>query len=741
MSPHYVAPEVLEGHVSRWSDQYSLAVTYAQLRTGQLPFKGDSIHQIIYKHLHELPDLAGLPEEERQVVARALAKRPEERWPTCRAFVHGLQAAAMAEDRRLASLGGETLIPGVPPVRPEELDTDAATEPPSTQPMVPDTRAPEHEPTPADAVDEEAVARQGSRRWIRPALAASLVVLLVLVAVTLIPGIGRIRRNDPATKQDEGAIAEPPRTDASRLAEDVASASKGGDATIAKPVSTPPAKPVSTPPHDQPPVVSEESSPAIPRTPEVLPPRRAADLDRALADQAHALLKKYCYRCHGVRFEVPGYNVLDRDILVASRGEDDPPYVVPGKPEESYLWERVGVDKDMPPSGPKPSDEERTLIERWILAGAPFPIADLATRPIKTEKDVLAAIRDHLRHVREGDRAFLRYFTLHNLHNDRSLGEDDLRLARAAVAKLVNSLSWKPEIVVPEAIDPAQTVLAIDLRDVGWDERHLFNEILGRYPYGLKHDKDRDESVRALASEVYTLSGSSMPYVRADWFVATASRPPLYHILLDLPKEARALERLLKVDVEGDFLNDKLARAGFATSGVSSQNRLVDRHVALYGAYWKSYDFKRNEGTGNLFRFPLGPVFADNPFSRQEFEHAGGEILFNLPNGLQGYLLVDAKGNRIDAGPIEIVGDALKTSGTAAIVTGLSCMACHQRGVIPFKDTIREGLAVAGAARDKVERLFPEKAAMDKLLGRDEARFLKALDEATGPFLKVGDDR
>jgi len=134
------------------------------------------------------------------VVARALAKRPEERWSTCRAFVHGLQAAAMAEDRRLASLSGETLIPGVPFVRPEELDTDAATEPPSTQPMVPDTRAAEHEAPPADTVGEEAVARQGSRRWIRPALAASLVVLLVLVAVSLIPGIGRIGRNGPATK-------------------------------------------------------------------------------------------------------------------------------------------------------------------------------------------------------------------------------------------------------------------------------------------------------------------------------------------------------------------------------------------------------------------------------------------------------------------------------------------------------------------------------------------------------------
>ena len=38
LSPNYVAPEVLEGHVAPWTDQYSLAVTYYQLRTGRLPF-------------------------------------------------------------------------------------------------------------------------------------------------------------------------------------------------------------------------------------------------------------------------------------------------------------------------------------------------------------------------------------------------------------------------------------------------------------------------------------------------------------------------------------------------------------------------------------------------------------------------------------------------------------------------------------------------------------------------------
>jgi serine/threonine-protein kinase len=236
------------------------------------------------------------------------------------------------------------------------------------------------------------------------------------------------------------------------------------------------------------------------------------------------------------------------------------------------------------------------------------------------------------------------------------------------------------------------------------------------------------------------MAGVSVPFVRADWFVATAARPPLYHNLLGLPDTAEALEMLLKVDTEADFLRDRLARAGFVQSGVSSHNRLVDRHPALYGAYWKSYDFRRDDGTANLFRFPLGPVFAANPFPNQAFEHAGGEIIFNLPNGLQAYLLVDAKGKRIDVGPPDVVTDSLRTAGTAEVVNGLSCMSCHDQGMKRFKDTVRAGLGIAGAPGEKAERLFRDQDEMKHLLDRDEARFLKAVEEAAGPFLKVGAD-
>jgi hypothetical protein len=108
--------------VSRHSDQYALAVTYYQLRTGRLPFTG-SIGEVLEGHLHQAPDLSCLPDSERQVVARAMAKCPEERWPTCRDFVHRLEGTAVetlpsfgAGPRPTAIATGTTELPNEPAI-------------------------------------------------------------------------------------------------------------------------------------------------------------------------------------------------------------------------------------------------------------------------------------------------------------------------------------------------------------------------------------------------------------------------------------------------------------------------------------------------------------------------------------------------------------------------------------------------------------------------------------------------
>jgi serine/threonine-protein kinase len=467
---------------------------------------------------------------------------------------------------------------------------------------------------------------------------------------------------------------------------------------------------------------------------------RAAD--QQLAERAYAVLKQNCYPCHGVDFKVPKFNVLDRDILVKLRGVKKP-YLTPGKPEKSKIWSRAGEDEDMPPKGPL-SKAQQALLKKWIAAGAPFPRAE-KSRPFLSDKDILTAIRNDLRDkVEPEERKFQRYFSLAHLYNNTTVKEEDLRLYRAALAKLVNSLSWEADLVVPKAIDRRETIYRIDLRKLGWDRRGLWRAVLKAYPYALSQDDSKDKTLRRLARTIKDLSRNKVPYLRADWFIASASRPPLYHTLLELPANAAALERKLRVDVLRDFRQDRLARAGLTSSGVSRQNRLVERHPASNGAtyYWKSYDFRTNEGRGNLLKYPLGPSSRKHPFPDHTFEHAGGEIIFNLPNGLQGYLLVDHKDNRINEGPSDIVRDLLETSGSPAIVNGLSCMACHKDGIIGgFKDVVRGGDAVSGTAREKVQRLYPGDKKLARLIQKDRRRFLSALEKAIGPFLQVGADK
>jgi formylglycine-generating enzyme required for sulfatase activity len=90
-TPAYAPPEVSEGNPSPRSDQYALAVSWCQCRGDRLPFAGGP-SQLVLAHLRQPPDLSMLPEGERPVVARALSKKPEARWSSCRAFLQALQA-------------------------------------------------------------------------------------------------------------------------------------------------------------------------------------------------------------------------------------------------------------------------------------------------------------------------------------------------------------------------------------------------------------------------------------------------------------------------------------------------------------------------------------------------------------------------------------------------------------------------------------------------------------------------
>jgi len=92
VTPVYAAPETFEDRVTRFSDQYSLAIVYQELLTGVRPFNGTNTRQLILQHLTQPPDLKPLPDSDREAVGRSLAKRPEDRFPNCSAFVTALRS-------------------------------------------------------------------------------------------------------------------------------------------------------------------------------------------------------------------------------------------------------------------------------------------------------------------------------------------------------------------------------------------------------------------------------------------------------------------------------------------------------------------------------------------------------------------------------------------------------------------------------------------------------------------------
>ena len=97
-TPEYTAPEQVKGRlVDGRADQYALACVAWHLLTGTVPFQRDLGMAVLFAHLYEplppLDALQHLPAAAAQVLARALAKDPGERYPSCGEFADALRDA------------------------------------------------------------------------------------------------------------------------------------------------------------------------------------------------------------------------------------------------------------------------------------------------------------------------------------------------------------------------------------------------------------------------------------------------------------------------------------------------------------------------------------------------------------------------------------------------------------------------------------------------------------------------
>ena len=472
-----------------------------------------------------------------------------------------------------------------------------------------------------------------------------------------------------------------------------------------------------------------------------------------------AVFEANCAKCHGAGTVAQGGMdyILDLGTLVEKEK------VIPGKPEESRVWLRMtNAESPMPPPSEmqRPSESDVQSVHDWIAGCA--GVQSCGEQPFMTRDVMLQKINADISAVPLQNQKFTRYFSFVHLWN-AGWCDAEIEVFRQALIKLVNSLSQETLIKAPEAIDAERLIYRIDISDYDWDlddgeARPKLSESTFYFPedpVGKSFDDrwemmaDQNpyniEFVGQIALNIKNLAGTHFPIMQGDAFIDASSRSPLYYDILGIPKRSaqltpeddvctadECLETQLKINILANIADEKInddgkvARAGFHESDVSDFNRVIERHRftdANNRVFWLSYDFNSQSGKANIGVHPL------------DFEFAGGEIIFSLPNGLQAYMLTDQKGNRLNEGPIDIVQD--ESQKDFLVRNGVSCMGCHSSGMIKKPDDVRFELDAGQAEtqfsdpdKEFIRALYPERDEFEELYNQDVRRFNDALEAA-----------
>jgi hypothetical protein len=234
---------------------------------------------------------------------------------------------------------------------------------------------------------------------------------------------------------------------------------------------------------------------------------------------------------------------------------------------------------------------------------------------------------------------------------------------------------------------------------------------------------------KATAAGLALLTKSDFPIFEVRWLIYNGLVEPRYHELLGLDDTEASAKKLAAVDEKlSDKVGSKL-RGAVLFSEVAHHNRLLERtpsqHRSGRGSYWESYDFKTSVDLQDVLKDTLN----DKPDAK--------EVIFTLPNGLNGYFVVDGNGKRLDKADGDVANNKRSKFRDTQVRAAYHCMACHfaDRGYIPVDDEVRAlskktiTLVVDAydKSRSKAERSRSEK--IRRLYLEDDINDLLALDQ------------
>jgi len=466
-----------------------------------------------------------------------------------------------------------------------------------------------------------------------------------------------------------------------------------------------------------------------------------------LGKEVKAILEQNCARCHA------GTKSGDMDYILDLRKLVTNDKVVPGIKEDSQLYVRM-QQQSMPPAyerTQRPTFGQIDQVGQFIdeLPKDLFDTdASCKTLPFMELDDQIALMAQDVQKLDAKDQPFTRYLTITYSSNAGGCeGErKELERQRFALFKGINSVSTNNIVGKPQPIDEANTIYRIDIRDYNWDRQiDLLDDGVAGAPGTVLFDDAWDAIVAGAGAFAVPYTGdqaddlnadtaTEVPFLPVNAFIQATEFGDLYYSLIGAKANLFDFERdVLLIDTKAEIADDNLLRGGFSNSGVSKQERVLNRFdqgTANGYAYWISFDFdggSGNEAGGGLVLGLANESIYQNPI---DFKFTGGEAIFNLPNGFQGYYVANAAGKRLNEAPVGIVIDPAQNNGL--VTNGASCHSCHNAGMITFTDTVRQFVLdnkniFNNATYEAVMNQYPTQAVFQAAMDADSALHVNAV--------------
>ena len=493
--------------------------------------------------------------------------------------------------------------------------------------------------------------------------------------------------------------------------------------------------------------VTGPTTPATPTTP-VNTPAGPDTYDGAdpfsseMGKQVKSILEVNCGQCHSNGVSLGDMNyILDLNELV-KQGK-----IIPGDASDSQIFIRM-QQQSMPPAfirDQRPTFGQIELVGQFIDSMDPIEANECDPLDFMTQDEMISAMARDVSTLDEGDQPFTRYLTVTYNSNAGGCGRE-LDRQRYALYKGINSVSTNTRVTQPVAIDADDLIFRIDIRDYNWDRAIDIEDdgivdfddawlaiVDGSQPYAVEYEGDQ-------ADDLKLDTATAVPFMPVNAFIQSTEQGDLYYALIGGLANLFDFElEVLNLDTAAEILEDDLMRAGFSNSGVSKQERVLNRFdngISAGQSYWLSFDFDGGNGNGEV-NVDNESIYAD-PLG---FAFAGGEAIFSLPNGMQGYYVAAADGTRLAEAPVGVVIDPAQNNGI--VTNGASCHSCHQAGLITFTDTVRQFVEDNATQFDNdtfesVMAQYPDPDVFQKQMDLDSAMHIRAV-EASGIPAKTPD--